>query len=185
MRPQKVQDIEMLNGLMSVFRSKGYEGASMAELSNATGLKKASLYHRYPGGKKDMTSAVLVYLEDSINKSVYQVLNDSEKEKIARLDEAMENIRELYNDGREVCMYRSLSLDSGIELFGDQIKQGVNLIIDSFKGYGLLIGMNKLEAAQKANQTFIDIQGSLVLSKALQETKPFISSLDEIKLRYS
>ncbi len=185
MRPQKVQDIEMLNGLMSVFRSKGYEGASMAELSNATGLKKASLYHRYPGGKKDMTSAVLVHLEESIHKNVYQVLTDTKREKSVRFDEAIQNIKALYNDGREVCMYRSLSLDSGIELFGDQIKQGVNLVIESFKQYGLADGMSEIDATENATQTFIDIQGSLVLSKALQMTKPFIDSLEKIKLRYS
>lgn len=185
MRPQKVQDVEMLEGLMSVFRSKGYEGASMAELSSATGLKKASLYHRYPGGKKDMTSAVLMYLEENVNKNVYQVLNDSEKDLNLRLDETIQNIKMLYGDGLEVCLHRSLSLDSGIELFGDQIKRGINLIIDSFMQYGLTIGMSKADATLNATQTFIDIQGSLVLSKALQITNPFLNTLENIRLRYS
>ena len=48
MRPQKVQDTEMLQGLMAVLRSRGYDGASLKELSDSTGLKKASLYHRFP-----------------------------------------------------------------------------------------------------------------------------------------
>ncbi len=43
MRPQKVLDKEILNGLTKIFRSRGYEGASLKELSDATGLKKASL----------------------------------------------------------------------------------------------------------------------------------------------
>ncbi|WP_353778050.1 TetR family transcriptional regulator [Winogradskyella sp. 3972H.M.0a.05] len=184
MRPQKVQDIEMLNGLMSVFRSKGYEGASMAELSEATGLKKASLYHRYPGGKKDMTLAVLVYLEENIKKHVYNVLTDSEKGKKVRLEEAIRNIKTLYDGGSEVCIYRSLSLDSGIELFGAQIKQGIHLILNGFKQFGLASGMSETDATEKANQTFIEIQGSLVMSKALQTTKPFIDSLEKIRLRY-
>nr|WP_321236177.1 TetR/AcrR family transcriptional regulator [uncultured Psychroserpens sp.] len=185
MRPQKVQDIDMLNGLMSVFRSKGYDGASMAELSNATGLKKASLYHRYPGGKKDMTSAVLGYLEALIYKNVYLVLTDSNKDSSLRLDEAIQNIKALYNNGLEVCMYRSLSLDSGMQLFGDEIKQGVNLVIDSFKMFGVAIGMSEKNAIDHAQQAFIEIQGSLVLSKALQDTKPFLNILDKIKQRYS
>ena len=185
MRPQKVQDVEMLNGMMSVFRSKGYEGASMAELSHATGLKKASLYHRYPGGKKDMTSAVLDYLESSIYTNVYQVLNDSSKDKVVRFDETIQNIKALYGDGLEVCLYRSLSLDNGIELFGDQIKQGINLVIDSFKQFGLANGMSDEEATQNATQTFIEIQGSLVLSKGLQITQPFMNTIEKIKKRYS
>ena len=32
MRPQKVLDIEILTGLTKVFRSKGYEGASLKDL---------------------------------------------------------------------------------------------------------------------------------------------------------
>ncbi|MEP1982729.1 MAG: helix-turn-helix domain-containing protein, partial [Maribacter dokdonensis] len=59
MRPQKVLDIEILTGLTKVFRSRGYEGASLKELSEATGLKKASLYHRFPNGKQEMADAVL------------------------------------------------------------------------------------------------------------------------------
>eukprot|EP01034_Spumella_vulgaris_P003226 gene3226-4166_t len=34
--------------LTEVFTRFGYDGASMELLSQATGLKKASLYHRFP-----------------------------------------------------------------------------------------------------------------------------------------
>jgi len=54
MRPKKVLDETILKGLAEVFRSKGYEGASLKDLSEATGLKKASLYHRFPNGKSEM-----------------------------------------------------------------------------------------------------------------------------------
>ena len=54
MRPQKTLDEDVLAGLTEVFQSKGYEAASLQDLARATGLKKASLYHRFPGGKKQM-----------------------------------------------------------------------------------------------------------------------------------
>ena len=59
MRPQKVQDIEIMTSLVKTFRSRGYEGSSLAELAKSTGLKKASLYHRFPKGKEEMAIAVL------------------------------------------------------------------------------------------------------------------------------
>lgn len=185
MRPQKVQEKQMLEGLMSVLRSKGYDGASLMELANAAGLKKASLYHRYPGGKKDMTSAVLTYMEEWIQNNIYKILIDKDKAINIRLEEVIRNIRVIYDDGKEVCMYRSLSLDSGITLFGTQIKEGINLWIESFKRFGIEKGMTDIEAINKANQTFIDIQGSLVLSKSMELTKPFMDTLDKIKKRYS
>ena len=48
-RPQSVQDQDLMQRLSCVFRDVGYDGASLSILSEATGLKKASLYHRFPG----------------------------------------------------------------------------------------------------------------------------------------
>ncbi len=45
---------EVLDRLAAAFRRDGYDGASIARLSAATGLGKASLYHYFPGGKQDM-----------------------------------------------------------------------------------------------------------------------------------
>ncbi|WP_299252754.1 TetR/AcrR family transcriptional regulator [uncultured Aquimarina sp.] len=185
MRPQKVEDLDMLNGLMSVFRSKGYDGASLIELATATGLKKASLYHRFPGGKKDMSAAVLAHLHSWNNKNVYDVLTDDTENFDERIDTVISNMREIYKDGTEVCVFRSLSLDSGIALFGDQIQEGIQLFIKGFEVFGLEKGMSVKEARDNANQTFIDIQGSLVLSKSLNITEPFLTVLEKIKNRYT
>ena len=51
MRPSKISDEKVFQGLSDVFRRKGYDGASYSDLMKATGLVKASLYHRFPGGK--------------------------------------------------------------------------------------------------------------------------------------
>ena len=46
----------VLERLLATFRDQGYDGASLAELSAATGLGKSSLYHHFPGGKVDMAA---------------------------------------------------------------------------------------------------------------------------------
>ncbi|MDH3644464.1 MAG: TetR/AcrR family transcriptional regulator, partial [Gammaproteobacteria bacterium] len=35
--------------LVTVFKKRGYEGATLNQLADATGLSKASLYHHFPG----------------------------------------------------------------------------------------------------------------------------------------
>lgn len=40
MRPQKILDTDMISGLTKVFRDKGYEGTSLIDLAEVTGLKK-------------------------------------------------------------------------------------------------------------------------------------------------
>ena len=44
---------QLIEIITEVFIDKGSEGATLTELSRATGLKKASLYYHYPGGKKE------------------------------------------------------------------------------------------------------------------------------------
>lgn len=185
MRLAKVSDLEILNGLMSVFRAKGYDGSSLNELADATGLKKASLYHRFPGGKKEMTEAVLDFMESWIHNKVYAVLTDEKIPTAQRLGEALMNIKLVYNNGREVCLYRSLSMDTGMALFGEKIEKGINQWLDSFVSLGRAVGLDESIAMQFAKQTFVDIQGSLVLSKALDTTEPFENAIDQIRTRYT
>ena len=49
---------EVVDRLTRVFRREGYDGASLARLSEATGLGRSSLYHHFPRGKEDMADAV-------------------------------------------------------------------------------------------------------------------------------
>ncbi len=58
-RPQSIEDEDLMSRLSCVFRDVGYEGASLTLLAEATGLKKASLYHRFPNGKQQMAEEVL------------------------------------------------------------------------------------------------------------------------------
>ena len=45
---------DVLPQLAEVFRAHGYEGATLALISDATGLGKGSLYNFFPGGKEQM-----------------------------------------------------------------------------------------------------------------------------------
>ncbi len=184
MRPQKVQDIDMLVGFLSVFRSKGYDGASVNELAKAARLKKASLYHRFPGGKKEMVGAVLEHIEDWTFQNFYNILTDKDIKPEERLSKALTNIKGLYDNGKSVCIYRALLMDSSMGLFGDTIKRGVAQWVDSFKEIGMAFKLKEVESKEKAQQTFIDIQGSLVLSKATGSISPFTKTLKNIELRY-
>ncbi len=170
---------------MSVFRSKGYDGASLNELAEATGLKKASLYHRFPGGKKEMTDAVLDFMEAWINEKVYTVLSNTETPPQKRLKDAIHNIGEVYGHGTKVCLYRSLSMDTGMSLFGNKIEKGIGQWLDSFSILGQAFGKDEATSKQLAQQNFVEIQGSLVLSKATGSTEPFAKTLKNIEQRYT
>jgi len=110
MRPQKIDDQTLLSGLMTVLSAKGYDGASLNDLAASSGLQKASLYHRFPGGKKDITLAVLQFVDRWIKINIVKNLNDQSKLPADRLLIGLEKINELYNEGRTTCILRALSL---------------------------------------------------------------------------
>lgn len=184
MRPQKVDDQDMLQGLMSVLRAKGYDGASLMELADAAGLKKASLYHRFPGGKKEMTAAVLDYVSKWTAKHIYDVLVNESHPPKKRLSQALDHIRTLYKDGEAICIIRALSMDTGMALFGEQINTSLQQWITAFALLGKDLGLSPALAKKEAVQTLIEIQGSLVVSKGTGDTDVFDKTLKKIAKRY-
>lgn len=184
MRPQKVLDNEVMLGLSKVFRALGYEGASLKELSEETGLKKASLYHRFPNGKQEMAESVLLYFDQWVEKHVFSTLADEKIDPITRLKKGLEQIRLLYDGGKNMCIFRTLSMDRGLELFEANLKEGVQQWIHSFIKIGLAFDLSNEKAAQLAMQNLIDIQGSLVLTKIVDDTTIFENALKNIEKRY-
>jgi len=184
MRPQKVLDIEILAGLSKVFRSKGYEGASLKDLSDATGLKKASLYHRFPDGKKGMADAVLNHIDNWVDKKVFFEFLNTEKTPEERLKTGLKAIRVLYKGGEETCIFRALSMQSSLELFENQISVGMKKWINTFEELGIALGLSTSIAKDKAYQSLIKIQGSLIVTKGLNDINVFENILVQIENEY-
>ncbi len=184
MRPQKVTNQNLIEGLMSVIQSKGYNGSSLNDLANSTGLQKASLYHRFPKGKKEITSAVLTYVEQWVDINIVELLSDKEQKPNERLETVIENIDNLYEGGEKICVLRALTMDNNLDLFGNQLKKIMENWIRGFTNLGISFGLSEKEAKRKAEQTLILVQGSLVVSKAMSTLKPFQKTLVSIKNMY-
>lgn len=184
MRPQKVENKEVLRGLITVLRSKGYDGSSLKDLAEATGLKKASLYHRFPGGKEEMALTVLEFVDKWIEKHIYNVLVDSQRTIDERLDDAIKNINHLYGYGNETCLLRALSMDNGITLFGHIIKASMKKWIKGFTLLGIDSGLSQEKAEVFAMEALIKIQGSLIVGKGLDSSIPFENVLQDIQKQY-
>lgn len=185
MRPQKILDTDMISGLTKVFRDKGYEGASLNDLAEVTGLKKASLYHRFPNGKQEMAECVLSDIDQWVDKNIFFALLDETKSTKLRLKDALKNIEILYDRGKNTCVLRAFSMHGGLTLFEEQIKSGMEKWISAFNVLGMSLKFTSTESRQNAIQTLIDLQGSLVVTKGLADASIFKNTLKNIEKRYS
>ncbi len=180
MAHRKVKDEELFNRLLDIFRRVGYDGASLSMLSESTGLKKASLYHRFPGGKEEIAEKVLENVNFWIQENLVAVLT-SEHPPRERLNTALDNINRLYNGGKDACILRALSQGSGLDLFRPKIKENFDDWINGFKVCVEDFGVNPSDSMEIAENILISIQGSLILSVSLKKPKIFKRTLDRIR----
>ena len=176
----KVEDDIVMEKLFEIFRSVGYDGASMSGLAAATGLKKASLYHRFPGGKEEMAHAVLDYIAAWNQSKIVEVLLSS-KPAAKRLNVVLDSINELYDGGRLACILRALSHGTAAELFRNEIATIFQTWVAAFTHLANDLGHKREISERLAESTIIRIQGSLILAQTMQQPGIFQSALNDIK----
>jgi AcrR family transcriptional regulator len=184
MRPQKISEEQLTENMLEIIRSRGYEGSSLNDLALVGGLKKASLYHRYPGGKETLVQSVLDHYTAWLQEHVFDVLAANKKKTKKKLSTALENIRGNYHEGASNCLYLALSMESGKALYGTQIAQNCNQWLKAFEKLGKDLGLKKKKAKQLAQDSLIRIQGALVMSNIMNDSTLFLNALDEIRESY-
>ena len=104
----KITESDLLDRLTDVFRTHGYEGASLTRISEATGLKRASLYHRFPGGKEEMAEVVMNRAADWIGTHALAPLAETGPPE-GRLRKMTDKLDEFYSGGTQSCLLDALS----------------------------------------------------------------------------
>lgn len=106
--------------LMAVFQQYGYEGASITRFSEATGLKRASLYHYFPNGKEEMAAAVLDYVAQTLKEQLLSPLY-SDRPPIDRIRAMNQNIDIFHQHGQQDCLMALLSIGEAHDLFQGRV----------------------------------------------------------------
>jgi TetR/AcrR family transcriptional repressor of lmrAB and yxaGH operons len=163
---------EIVDRLFVVFRDRGYEGASLADLSRATGLGKSSLYHHFPKGKEQMAEAVLQKGKAFIQSAVVDVAKSTEPLK-ARIRKIIAALDRLYASGRNPCLLGGLATSD--------IGPGGRLLVreifaswtDAIAVLARESGMGQIKSRHFAEDWVAQVQGTLILYAANGDCGPF------------
>lgn len=175
MRPAKLTDREMFRRLADAFRQKGYDGTSYAELMDATGLVKASLYHRFPGGKEQMVDAILSQVDREFSDYVLRPAWEEGPPR-SRLRQMARRLAEFYGSGKRWCLLDTLTLSSGART-ARHAKRSMGFWIESFARVAGDAGLPATLAHQRAEDAVAAIEGALVVSRVTQNRRPFLRAL--------
>jgi AcrR family transcriptional regulator len=174
-----ITDAELLARCTEVFRTYGFEGATMSRISAATGLEKGSLYHRFPGGKEEMALAVAAGVVEWFKTNVFDVLKQAGPPQ-KRLRAAAEQLRSFYAEGTKSCILDLLSIPSGGPELAAGLKGALQAWQKAFAEISQESGYGPGEARRRAEDAIMRIEGSLVLCRVLNDSKPFHRALDEL-----
>jgi TetR/AcrR family transcriptional regulator, lmrAB and yxaGH operons repressor len=172
-RPASITEEALIARLARVFSDTGFEGATLAQLSAATGLQKASLYHRFPGGKTQMAEEVLDAAGAWMGEHVLAPLT-SGAPPLARIAAIMTPLETFYDGGRKACLLNMLSsprIEDGP--FSPRIAAMLEALITALCDTAIASGIAPGPARIKAERAVMLLQGSLVLARGTGSTAPF------------
>jgi TetR/AcrR family transcriptional regulator, lmrAB and yxaGH operons repressor len=155
---------------------------SIKQLADATGLEKASLYYRYPGGKDEIVMAVAADVVGWLEKNVFDPLAGAGSAR-KRLGSVVERLREFYAGGTKACLMDMLSIPGGSAELRNALKATMQTWISAFAEVAKESGLSPAMARLRAEEAIVRIEGSLVLGRVLGDTSAFeriLRSLPEL-----
>lgn len=173
---------DILAALAEVFRAHGYEGATLALISEATGLGKGSLYNFFPDGKEQMAAEVLASIDRWFVDNIYTPLrtaSDPAKD-IAAMYAATDAY---FRSGQRVCLVGVVALGASRDIFAAKVKTYFVGWVDALAAALRRLGDEKGVARRKAEHAVLEIQGALVIARALDDPKVFSRALAESQKR--
>ncbi len=170
---------EVIPQLMVVFQQYGYEGASITRFCEATGLKRASLYHYFPNGKEEMAATVLDYITQALKENLLAPLR-SDRSPRDRIQGMNKNVDAFYQHGQQDCLLALLSIGTAHQLFQERVQQALNLWIDGLAVVLVDAGITPTNAHHRAEEAIALIQGALVLTRGLNDTEIFERILNQM-----
>jgi AcrR family transcriptional regulator len=172
MTERSVSRPEIIAALTEVFRERGYEGASLARLAAATGLKKASLYYHFPGGKEEMAEAVLDALAAWFTENMFAPLRGDEPLE-ARVQAMRAALDAHYGGGEKGCLFGLLAMGETRDRFASRTAAFFGAWIASLSAALIEAGFEDEDAVRRAADVVMEVEGALMLSRGLADTGPF------------
>ena len=171
---------DVLPVLTEVFRTHGYEGTSLALISQQTGLGKGSLYNFFPGGKEEMAAAVLAEIDGWFEREVFGPLRSAEDPGQAVAD-MLGAVEAYFQSGRRICLVGAFALNDARDRFAGQIRGYFARWRDALADALGRQGRTAEAATGLAEAALAAIQGGLVLARALDDPGAFQRTVARVR----
>jgi len=182
-RPRGYDRGEVLGKALGVFHRYGYEGASMARILDATGMKAPSLYHAF-GDKEQLFQAVLEHYHQPYREAVSELFGEPS---------TLKAFRSFFDLARRThCCTEALGcLIVNSSVVGEEFGAAIPLKVKALQDLNERLIYQRLRRGQEAGHLDPDedvrklaryingvIQGAAVLARGQQSTAAVRAVLD-------
>jgi AcrR family transcriptional regulator len=171
---------DMLDRLMDLFRKKGFDGASVSDISESTGLGKSSLYHHFPDGKEEMALQVLARLEEELERTLFEPMRSSGTPK-QKLDRMLDGLDAFYEGGKKACLLERLTASVDVNRFRKPLRRAFSAWIDAVEELGVEAGLPRAVARLRAEDLVVRIEGALVVTAGAGSTGVFARVIRDLR----
>ena len=183
MPKQKVSIDYILKQSLRLFRKKSYHNTSIADIAEACGLLKGSLYHYFPS-KEALMSAVIKYAHKNFKKEVFSIAYKeglSPQEKIEQMFKKSQ--KALLSDG-DIMGNIGVETARVIPEFADNIRDFFEEWIKSvYQVFSEIT--NEEDALKLAEQTVAEFEGAVMMSRIFRDPKFVQNAYDRLMDRFA
>lgn len=172
---------EVVVRLAAVFRDHGYQGASLARLSAATGLGRSSLYHHFPNGKEDMARAVLTGVSAWLDGALLALASPGDPR--TRVERLAGTLADYYAGGRQACLFELFAVGEAGDLFRKAMAASLRRLLDALAATAGEAGFTSEEAERRAEDVVVAFQGALVVSRLQCDGGAFARVMEDLPRR--
>lgn len=173
---------DLLAALTDVFRTMGYDGATLTLLATATGLSKASLYHHFPGGKAEMAAVLLRDAVAELERTAFSRLS-TDQPADEQLRAFVDGFSEYVGRGERRCLVAVLAEGSAGAAHGatiaSQFEEWTHRLAATFEASGY-----KPKRAQRAAADLLaGLYGGLQLAALQKDPAVFRTQAKRLRKR--
>jgi TetR/AcrR family transcriptional regulator, lmrAB and yxaGH operons repressor len=171
---------EILGRLMDLFREKGFDGASLSNISESTGLGKSSLYHHFPNGKEEIALQVLAHLEEQLERALFEPMRSTAAPG-KKLDRMLDTIHSFYEGGKKACLLDRLCASVDASRFRRPLGRAFDTWIGAVEALGVESGLPRAAARLRAEDLVVRIEGALVVCAGTGNTSVFARTIRDLR----
>lgn len=176
MPKQKVNKEFVVHQALKMFRKKSYHQATMADIGEAVGLLKGSIYH-YFDSKEELMKEVMMYVHKFFQDQVFMHAYDKNLSAKERLEKMIAVTEHVFLGSEKGNIMGNMGLETAhvnpefqelIQVFFKQYFKALKTIyLDSFP---------EEKAQELAEQAIAEMEGSLMLSRIFNKKDYFLKA---------